>query len=79
MAGAVFGAFLVVAALVIMVLGGPIFLVVPILVLLLAGIFAGPVIFGVLSGGGRGTSGVPSTSQASYDPVAESQRGPGEV
>jgi hypothetical protein len=77
MVGAVLGALVVVLILVGIVLGWSLALVFPVGLVLLAAIFLGPLIVGAINtqgGSGSDAPGVPSTSEASYDPVAE---GPG--
>ncbi|MDX6656747.1 MAG: hypothetical protein QOH62_1540 [Solirubrobacteraceae bacterium] len=78
MPGSVFLIALVVIALVLIVLGASTVFLIPIVVLGLAAIFAVPLLglFGAdrdraRHGGGSDPSGVPSTSEASYDPVQE--------
>jgi hypothetical protein len=75
MPGSVFLIAVVVLGLVLIVLGASTVFLVPIVVIALAAIFAAPLLAFVRSdrARGRGTdpAGVPSTREASYDPVQE--------
>jgi len=74
MTGSLF--LLAIAVIVLLVIGlalSPIFFI-PAAVLLFAGIFAGPFLAAMRRGsGGGGGSGVPTTQDASYDPVQDPQ------
>jgi hypothetical protein len=76
MQGALFLLFFVLLGIVLIVLGMSTIFLIPLVVVGLAVLFAAPIL-GVIRGGGeRGTpssepSGVPTTREASYDPVQE--------
>jgi hypothetical protein len=80
MPGSVFLIALVVIALVLLVLGASTVFLIPIVVIALGVLFAAPLLalFGLSGsdrerprGGGTDPTGVPSTREASYDPVQE--------
>jgi hypothetical protein len=76
MQGALFLLLFVLLGIVLIVLGMSTIFLIPLVVVGLAVIFGAPIIAAIRASGGRGTassepSGVPSTREASYDPVQE--------
>jgi hypothetical protein len=76
MQGALFLLFIVLLGIVLIVLGMSTIFLIPLVVVGLAVLFAAPILGVIRSGGERGNpssdpSGVPSTREASYDPVQE--------
>ena len=76
MQGAVFLIGLVVLGILLIVLGMSAIVLIPIVIVGLAVLFAAPILGAIRAGGDRGTSssepsGVPTTREASYDPVQE--------
>jgi hypothetical protein len=76
MQGSVFLLFIVVLGIVLIVLGMSTLFLIPLVIVGLAVLFAAPILGAIRASGGRGTrssepSGVPTTREASYDPVQE--------
>jgi hypothetical protein len=76
MQGTLFLLFIVLLGIVLIVLGMSTIFLVPLVIVGLAVLFAAPIMGLIRSSGGRGTpssepSGVPTTREASYDPVQE--------
>jgi len=76
MSGALFLLFVVVAAIVVIVFALSPLLFIPIAIMVLVGVVVGPIGALIKSGSGRRPSGVPTTSEASYDPQVDPSQHP---
>jgi multisubunit Na+/H+ antiporter MnhG subunit len=76
MAGAVVVVVILALFLILLVVGLPFLVIFPATLALLAIAILGPMAFAAISRGGRGGAGVPSTRDASYDPVEAPEQQP---
>jgi len=76
MAGAVVAVIILAIFLILLVVGLPFLVIFPATLALLAIAVIGPMVFASISRGSSGASGVPSTTEASYDPVEAPQQQP---